>query len=167
MLIGLLSDSHADAARLRDGVAMLIDLGAEALVHCGDMVAADQIAILGASGVPAYLAAGNMDRNTAALARAAEKHKVRFAVDFVTVPIAEGQYLAALHGDMEQMLCELVDGGQFPYVIHGHTHRAVDTKHGSVRVICPGALAHPRSPKYPTVALLDTEADSVEFFRVD
>lgn len=167
MLIGLLSDSHADASRLRNAVSMLTELGAEVLVHCGDIVAVDQVAILAHTGLQAYLAAGNMDRRTGALAKAADKCGVKFAADFIEAPLGEGQYLVALHGDMDQLLGELVGGGQFPYVIHGHTHRAADTKFGSVRVICPGAIAHPRSPKYPTAALLDTQADTVRFIRVD
>jgi len=167
MMIGLLSDSHGDAARLRNGTATLIDLGAEAIVHCGDIVAADHVSILGTCGVPAYLAAGNMDRNTSALAKVAEQYGVQFAADFIEVAIGAGQHLAALHGDNDHLLRDLVEGAQFPYVIHGHTHRAADDTYGSIRVICPGALAHPRKPKYPTVALLNTETDTVEFYKVD
>jgi uncharacterized protein len=166
MKIGLLSDSHGDAASLRDGAAILIDLGAEAIVHCGDIVAADHVSILGCCGVPAYLATGNMDRNTGALAKVAEQYKVQFAANFIEVTIGDGQHLVALHGDDEQLMRDLVEGAQFPYIVHGHTHRAADDTYGSIRVICPGALAHPRKPKYPTVALLNTEADTVEFYKV-
>jgi len=166
MMIGLLSDSHGDAASLRDGAAILIDLGAEAIVHCGDIVTPGHMSILGGCGVPTYLAAGNMDRNTGDLAKVAEQYKVQFAADFIEVAIGTGRHLVALHGDNDHLLRELVEGAQFPYIIHGHTHRAADDTYGSIRVICPGALAHPRKPKYPTVALLNTEADTVEFYKV-
>jgi len=166
MLIGLLSDSHSNAARLRNAVALLIGRGAEALVHCGDIEAAGHVSILSGAGLPAYLAAGNMDRNAAVLAREAGRCGVNFAADFIEAPIGDGEHLVALHGDNEHLLCELVEGGQFPYVIHGHTHRTSDIKYGSTRVICPGALAHPRKPKHPTAALLDTEADTVEFLKI-
>jgi predicted phosphodiesterase len=38
-----------------------------------------------------------------------------------------------------------------------------DQRIGKARVINPGALCHPRDPRYPTVAVLDTEADALEY----
>ena len=166
MLIGLLSDSHANASRLEKGIALLIQQGAELLVHCGDIVAGDHVSILAQPGAPAYLVAGSMDRQTGRFAKEAQRCGVHFAADFLEVPLGEGQYLIAMHGDNEQLLCELVEGGQFPYVCHGHTHRTANETFGSVRVICPGALTHPRWPKYPTVAILDTDSDTVRFIEV-
>ena len=52
-------------------------------------------------------------------------------------------------------------GGQFPYVCHGHTHRLRDDRIGDVRVINPGALNHPRNPRHPTIAVLDTATDTL------
>jgi len=165
MLIGLLSDSHANASRLRSGVALLAQRGVEVLVHCGDIVAADQLSILASQAAPAYLVAGNMDR-ARSLANEASKCGVSFAADFIEVPLGNGEHLVAMHGDNEHLFQELVQGGQFPYVCHGHTHRTADKTFGSVRVICPGALTNPRSPNYPTVAILDTDSDTVEFIEV-
>ncbi|MDP6045992.1 MAG: metallophosphoesterase family protein [Phycisphaerae bacterium] len=167
MLIGLLSDSHAHAPRLRKAVSQLAELGVDALVHCGDIVATDHVSILASVNAPVYLAAGNMDRNPAALAKEADKWGVNFAPDFVEAPLGGGQYLIALHGDDQQMLFELAEGGQFPYIIHGHTHCTADKRFGSVRVICPGAITSPRDPKHPTAAILDTEADTLKFIDVD
>lgn len=166
MLIGLLSDSHRNASRMENALALLVQQGAEALVHCGDIVAVDHVSILASPGAPAYLVAGNMDRRPVKLAKKARKCGVNFAADFLEVPLGEDEYLIALHGDNEQLLCELVEGGQFPYICHGHTHRTADKTFGSVRVICPGALTHPRSPKYPTVAILDTDSDTLRFIEV-
>lgn len=166
MLIGLLSDSHSNTSRLEAGVSLLVEQGAEAIVHCGDIVAIDHVAMLADREAQGYLVAGNMDRHPAKLAHAATACGVTFAADFVNVPLGDGRFLIALHGDDGALMSELVDGRQFPYVCHGHTHRAAEDKYGQVRVICPGALAHPRSPKYPTVATLDTESDTVKFIKV-
>jgi len=166
MLIGLLSDSHANASRLENAVALLIEQGVEALVHCGDIVEADQVAVLAYRGADAYLVAGNMDRRPEKLAEEARGFGVNFAADSLEVPLGDGRYLIAMHGDNGQLLREFAAGLQFPYICHGHTHRAADKKHGPVRVICPGALAHPRKPKYPTVAILDTDSDTVRFIEV-
>ena len=167
MLIGLLSDSHANAWRLENAVAMLVAKGAETLVHCGDIVASDQVKILADRTADAYLVAGNMDRRPEKLAQEARGFGVNFAPDFLEVPLGGGRHLIALHGHNEQLLREFVSGAQFPYICHGHTHRAADNTCGPVRVICPGALAHPRGPKHPTVAIVDTDADTVKFIEVD
>jgi uncharacterized protein len=166
MLIGLLSDSHANTSRLESAMAILAGQSVDAIVHCGDIEAVDHVVILAQSGVPAYLVAGNMDHHPAKLSRLAEDRGVNFAPDFLEVPLGDGKYLIALHGHNEQLLLELVEGGQFPYICHGHTHRTADNSYGPVRVICPGALIHPRSPKYPTLAILDTDADTVKFIEV-
>ena len=166
MLIGLLSDSHANTSRLENAVSLLIQQGAEIIVHCGDICAADQVSILAGRGADAYLVAGNMDRRPAKLAKEAHARGVNFAADFLEVPLGDGRHLIALHGDNEQLMLEFVAGGQFPYICHGHTHRAAETTYGQVRVICPGALAHPRKPKHPTVAILNTDSDTVRFIEV-
>ena len=62
------------------------------------------------------------------------------------------------------ILRELVAEGQFAYVCHGHTHRFQNELIGKVRVINPGALYH----TWPhTVAILDTETDTVEQIRIN
>ena len=61
------------------------------------------------------------------------------------------------------LLAELGAGGQFAYVCHGHTHKRTDERNGRVRVICPGALAHPRKPRRAGLAVLDTDADELTF----
>ena len=166
MLIGLLSDSHTNASRLENAVSLLVRQGAGIIVHCGDIVATGDVSILAAAGAGAYLVAGNMDRRLEKLAEEARTHGVNFATDFLEVPLGDDRYLIALHGDNEQLLQEFVAGGQFPYICHGHTHRAADNTYGQVRVICPGALAHPRRPKHPMVAILDTDSDTVKFIEV-
>ena len=145
---------------------VLVGLGAEAVVHCGDVGSAECVEVLGAAGVPAYLVLGNMDRRQTKLAAAARKCGVALEREVVEVPIGDGRHLAATHGHDEQVLAELVIGGQFPYVCHGHTHRIRDDRFAGTRVINPGALRHPKDPKHPAAAILDTEADTVEHVLV-
>lgn len=166
MKIGILSDSHGKAKRLRAAVAALVERGAERIVHCGDVGSPGCIEVLGAAGVEACAVAGNMDRRPGKLAAAAERAGVVFAIDSVEVPLGDGRYLAATHGHREGLLDELVAGGEFAYVCHGHTHRVRDERVGRVRVINPGALRSSRDPGRPTVALLDTASDSLEFLDV-
>ena len=166
MKIGIVSDSHGKAKRLQAAVEILARHGAEAIVHCGDVGAGDCIALLGRAGVPAYVVSGNMDRHTDRLLTAAETSGVSFRGDVVEVPLGDGRCLVVTHGHDEGILNELILDEQFPYVCHGHTHRVRDERVGAVRVICPGALRHPRHPRHPTVAVLDTDTETLEFVEV-
>ena len=166
MKIGIVSDSHGKTRRLRAALEMLTQRGAECIVHCGDVGSPDCMALLGEASPEAYAVAGNMDRRPHPLLAAAVKANVTFSLTAVEVPIGDGRYLAATHGHDPDLLAALIAGERFPYVCHGHTHRAGDRRVGRVRVINPGALRSPRDPRHPTAALLDTDADTVELFTV-
>lgn len=166
MRIGILSDSHGKSKRVRKAVALLTERGMDALVHCGDLCEEDDLALLAAAGVPVYLVAGNMDHPLVDdLRTAAKKLGVHFAADFVAVHLDDGRYLAATHGHLTT-LDDLVCGGQFSYVCHGHTHRLRDERFELTRVLNPGALFHPKSSSDQTVMRLDTDTDSVEILVV-
>jgi len=88
--IGILSDSHGKSKRLARGIGALTDAAAEAIVHCGDIENTDGVKLLGDSGLPSYLAAGNMDVSRfRRLQTAADSCGVIFAADFVTVLLDE------------------------------------------------------------------------------
>ena len=177
MKIGILSDSHGKSSLLVRGLDLLTDAAAEAIVHCGDIENVDGIKLLGDSGLPVYLAAGNMDiSNFLRLQATADSCGVIFAADFVTVPLDDGngngadkdkQYLAATHGNDKLLLDELVRDGQYHYVCYGHTHRPSDKHISSTRVLNPGALFSPRGGNGRTVMLLDTDTDTVKIISVD
>jgi len=166
MKIGVLSDTHGMAGRLGVALEMLVKRGAQVLVHCGDIMTVESVALLGAAGVPAYLVAGNMDRRTEPLARAAARRCVTFCPKVVEVPLGDGRVLAVVHGHDPALLEELIEEGRFAYVCHGHTHRTRDERVGRVRVINPGAIHNCRQPRHPTIAFLDTDAETVQFIEV-
>ncbi|MFW6154004.1 MAG: metallophosphoesterase family protein [Planctomycetota bacterium] len=164
MNIGLVSDSHGQAGRLGRAVGELVERGAEAIVHCGDLGSLRCVRALGAAGVPTWATAGNMDRHVAHLAGVAAHSGVTFGRRSAELDLGDGRYLVAVHGHDEDLLAELIGGGQFAYVCHGHTHRRRDDHVGAVHVINPGAVqrAVPHS-----AALLDTQTDTVTFLEVD
>ena len=167
MKIGIVSDTHSRTALLKSALNLLTARGAERIVHCGDLGSGDCLALLATAGVPAAAVAGNMDRRIPRLAETAQRCGVRFSPGFIEVAFGDGQHLVATHGHNQALLDELILGGQFPYVCHGHTHRMRDETLGTVRVINPGALRHPRGTRHHTVALLDTDTDDLEFLRID
>lgn len=163
MRIGIVSDSHGHTARLQQALELFAAKDVQAIVHCGDISSTDSVRLLSQCPVECHLVAGNMDRHFFNLSKAAQRYPVRFSPETIEVPIGHSQYLVATHGHHEHLLAELIAGEQFPYVCHGHTHRCRDEHVGSVRVINPGSLHHPRGPKHPTVAVLDTDTDALEF----
>ncbi len=164
MRIGILSDTHGRKARLETALEMLTARGVQVLVHCGDVGGMACVDLMVAAGKPTYLVSGNMDRDVEALSSAARVVHAQFHSEVIEVPIGGGRRLAATHGDDRRLLDELIQGGQFAYVCHGHTHVRLDKRIGPVRVINPGAL---HRTMQPSAALLDTETEELEFLDVE
>lgn len=164
MKIGIVSDSHGKAALLRKAVAALLEAGAEAIVHCGDVGNSECVDVLAKAPVPAYAVAGNMDRHPERLKAQAERAGVHFSQDTILLRLAGETYLAATHGNRPETMKQLLEDDRFRYVCHGHTHLPRNEKIGQVRVINPGALHHAHPP---TAALLDSESDTVEFIQAE
>lgn len=165
MQVGLLSDSHGNNDRLGQAAKLLLDHGAEVLVHCGDIVDENALHQLGKLHVPAYAVAGNMDRDLLKqLNLAAELARVVFAPDAVTLPLGDGRKLAATHGHHEQLLKDLAADPDVTYLCHGHTHRRRDERFGNTRVINPGSLYKPKDRPSPGCMLLDTDTDTLQAF---
>jgi len=162
MRIGILSDTHGRVDRLRAALQALAARGVELIVHCGDVGGEGCVRLLGGCGVPVHMVAGNMDKDVARLADAAARCGVLFHWEVAQVPLGDGRLLAAVHGDDQRLLGELIRGGQFAYVCHGHTHRRRDERIGPVRVINGGAL---HNTSAPSVAVLDTASDELEFIE--
>jgi putative phosphoesterase len=156
--IGIVSDSHGHADRLRAALQSLRAAGAEAIVHCGDIGSVECLAALGETNLPCYAVAGNVDQHVEGLADAAGLHGVCFNERMVSLPLGDGRELAATHGSDVPLLSGLVSSGRFAYVCCGHSHRFSDTRDGDVRLINPGALHNCR---VHSAAVLDTDSDDL------
>lgn len=67
MRIGILSDTHDQVHRTKSAVAMLVEGGAETLIHCGDLTIAD---VNECSVFPCYFVFGNCDYDRESLRQA-------------------------------------------------------------------------------------------------
>lgn len=161
-LIGLLSDSHGQAAVTRRGVSALVDAGAEMLLHMGDVGTVEVIDALVVEGVESRLVFGNTDWERTELARYATGLGV-----IVDDPVGRLQLgnreLVYLHGDSHVAMNKALASG-VDYLCHGHTHEPCDQRVGKTRVINPGALC--RTVQY-SVALLDVKIDKLVFCSID
>ena len=163
MKIGILSDSHGHLDLVREALEIFAYNEVEAIVHCGDVGPEECIDALCEAHTAVYVCAGNMDKHVEILGARCKKDGFDFSTEVVRVPIGDGRFLAATHGDDEQLLGELIAEKQFPYVCHGHTHKRRDDRVDGVRVINPGALHH---AKVHSIAILDTDTDMLEHILV-
>ena len=137
MILGILSDSHGRADRVRAARALLENAGATLLVHCGDvggtevfdeLVGSDLRFVWGNTDFPTP---GTMAYLSTVGLQAPEDVPLEFEVD--------GRTIQVFHGHEPGFAAALANP-QCDYILHGHTHVANDERIGKARVINPGAL---------------------------
>jgi putative phosphoesterase len=151
MKIGLVSDTHNGREALARGLGALDALGAELVLHCGDITEPETLELL--SGRRAGFVFGNCDRSREALVRAAARAGVRCHGEVGELTVG-GRSLCILHGDRRATLRFRVESGQFDYVVFGHLHEAGAEQRGRTLCINPGTLSDPASG---TFAVLEAE----------
>jgi putative phosphoesterase len=159
MMIGVLSDSHGRVNTTRAAVKLLIDGGAELLIHLGDLGSEEVIDEL--IGHNARIVLGNCDGDEAGLIRHA--HCMGVIVDHpMGLLDIEGKRIAFTHGHLPDLMHKAL-ADRVDYLLHGHTHEVHDERCGATRIINPGALQ--RAARY-TAALLDPAADVLHIREV-
>ncbi len=166
--IGLLSDSHGRAATTQRAVRLLIDHGADRLIHLGDIGTLEVLDAMvekrdaaGRPDPPVHIVFGNCDWDAASLTGYAE-HLGMAVGDPVGRLRLDGRVLVFQHGHQAAAMEQALAGGA-DYLCHGHTHEARDERIGATRLINPGALF--RASRY-SVAVLDTATDGLRFIPV-
>lgn len=159
MRLGILSDTHDQVERTRAAVGLLVQAGAEVLIHCGDITIPEVVYQL--APLPSYFVFGNCDDDLDAL---------RTAISTIGGTCLErgglielgGLRVAVTHGhsgrELDRLEAEVPD-----YLFTGHTHHAQDVRRGPTRFINPGALH--RASTW-TVAMLHGLEGKLESVRV-
>lgn len=156
--IGILSDSHGKAARTAAAVRLLLDRGADLLIHLGDVETDDVLDAL--VGTECHLVFGNCD-DAAQLTRYAEHLGLR--VDHPAGRLGiDDAIVAFTHGHIERLMLQAVQD-RVDYLLHGHSHEIRDERVGATRVLNPGALH--RAARY-TAMILEPAAGTVEVLDV-
>ncbi len=159
MILGILGDSHGDAAITTRAVELLRDGGAELLIYLGDVETEDVIVSL--SAMPTRLVFGNCDFDIAYLTEVSQRLGV--TVDHPAGHLdVDGKTVVFTHGHLELYMKQAIEQAT-DYLLHGHSHIARDDHFGSTRIINPGALH--RAPRY-TAALLDPASDRLDLVEV-
>lgn len=160
MILGILSDTHDRLDRTERAMAALIEAGAEAVVHCGDLTTT--AIVLACSALPAYYVWGNNDFDEAELAAAIEVAG-GICLGLGGEVDLGGKRVAVTHGHATGTVRRLASADP-DYLLYGHTHVVADDRRGATRWINPGALH--RAPRW-SVAVLDLGADALRIIEVD
>ncbi len=150
-LLGVLSDSHDETARLRAAAAILRDRGAATVIHCGDITSPESVAML--AGLPVHWVFGNCDWDHSALRGAMIEHGHICHGRQGGVIERAGRSIVFTHGDDPALVARLLGAGAHDLILHGHTHRREERRVGAAKLLNPGALRHADPPGFALVTL--------------
>lgn len=167
MQVGIISDTHDNVPAVQAATDRFEAAGVAAVVHCGDFVAPPVIPHLDIAGVPVHAVRGNNDGEREGLVDAFEsldggRLHGRFAeLEF------DGADVAVLHGEQRPVIEALARADEYDYVLHGHWHVREQRSVSGTRVVNPGAHFPTVPDDHRTVAVLNTDADAIEFLDVE
>ena len=160
MKLGLVSDTHGQNVYIERARDLFRQQEIDQLIHTGDVTRVKHLTPLLELEVLIHLVMGNMDRRQNEFESVAETGAFtyhgssgQFAVD--------GRTISFTHGHLDSTMRALRSDSV--YLIHGHTHERRDEMYKSCRILNPGSV----KPPSPSVAVLNIESDSLQFFSLD
>ncbi len=155
--IGIIADSHDHLIPLRAAIERAKAAGAEALIHCGDLVAPFVLAELRKFDGPVHVVFGNNDGEVHLLTKLAAHTNVEMHGTVAELELG-GRKLLATH---EQRIAEAFAAtGRYDAVFYGHVHQAGETKVGQTLLLGAGEIMGFKEP--PSFAMYDTETNRAE-----
>ena len=158
MRLGILSDTHNNAANTRAALSIFRQHGIDQLVHCGDVNRAEILDLF--TGFEMWLVWGNNDADLSGLRVRAKQLGNIHCMGYDALLEFDGHYVGACHGDDEERLAGLARSGLCEWVFCGHSHlhgveqAATSAGRSTTRILNPGALGG-RNPEARHIAILD------------
>ena len=164
MKICIVSDSHDRSEPLAAAIAQAQQAGAQAVIHCGDLIGVNTLRASLKYGLPIHAVHGNNLGDIPALYRMMEKTKGQF-IYYGQEAVLElgGRKLYVTH--MPHHAQAFACTGDYDMVCHGHSHTAhtdlqINVKGGHSWLVNPGSVAGIDAPgvtAIPTWILGDLE----------
>ncbi len=151
MKVCILSDSHDHIPLLRAAVADARELGAEAVLHCGDVVAPSTLEVLEPFGLPVHVIHGNNTGDLYALTRLSHKpggvihyHGMDAAIEL------GGRRIFLVH--YPHYARAMAATGDFDLVCCGHSHKVLieqlpNVAGGHTWLVNPGTVGGVGKPR--------------------
>jgi putative phosphoesterase len=164
MKICIVSDSHDRADLLAQAVTAARAAGAEAVIHCGDLIGAQTMKPALAAGLPVHAIHGNNLGDPAAMQFQSKKSNGQLTYHGAEAQLElAGRKVIVVHYDHHgyAMACT----GDWDLVCCGHSHKAEarqvpNVKGGTTWLVNPGTVAGLAAPR--TWVMADHEAMSFE-----
>lgn len=166
MQVGIISDTHDNVPAARAAMDLFADLGVTTVVHCGDFVAPPLVRHLDRDGIDVHAVRGNNDGEREGLLSAFESMDGGTLHGEFAELSFDGRDFAVLHGEQKPVIEALAGSGEYDYVLHGHWHVREERQVGDTTVVNPGAHFPTVPEDHRTVAVVETDSDSVEFHGV-
>ena len=157
MRIAVLSDSHDHLHAIRAALRKATEAGAEAVVHCGDLVAPFVITELKTFLGPVHVVFGNNDGDVFLLSKLAADSNVTLHGNVATFELG-GRKLLATHEP--PTAAAYAATGEYDAVFYGHIHLAGDERIGETLLLSAGELMGFKET--PSFALYDTATNAAE-----
>lgn len=160
MLIAVISDSHDNISGIHWAVEIIRNVGAEAIIHLGDVVAPFTLNELRNLDLKIkHLVLGNNDGEKIIMKRVCDRLGFTLHEGISEIEI-DNRLLFVFHGfgDAEftrKFAIKMAETGKYDAVLYGHTHYAFCEKIGNSMVINPGEL-HGWISGIQSVLILDT-----------
>lgn len=168
MKVCILSDSHDNRELMAAAVEDAKQRGAEAVLHCGDVVAPSTLNILNPLGLPVHVIHGNNTGDLHAMSRRAarEENVYQYYGQDASIQLA-GRRIFLVH--YPHYARALATTGDWDLVCCGHTHeievRSIDNiKGGQTWLVNPGTVGGVEAT--PTYAMGDLESMDFEIIPV-
>ncbi|MBM3359566.1 MAG: metallophosphoesterase family protein [Betaproteobacteria bacterium] len=159
MKVCIVSDSHDHRERLAAAVAEAKALGAQAVLHCGDLVAPSTLHAIVGLGLPIHLIHGNNTGDLFYLCRFAQEYgsRVQYYGQDASLDLAQRRIFMVHYPHYAKAMALT---GQYDLVCNGHEHRAVIERIRNIKGeetlrIDPGTVAGVSGP--PTYVLGDLQ----------
>jgi putative phosphoesterase len=158
--IGVLADTHNNAANTEAALDLFRARQVNNLIHCGDVTSPDMLELY--RGFQVWLVRGNNDHDWMGMRSVARRvGNVQYCGKDAELEF-DGHQVAVCHGDDESLLHSLTRVNAYDWVFYGHSHRHEVEQVGRTKVLNPGALGgrHPYGePRSVAVIHLDTQKE--------
>ncbi len=145
MKIGVVSDSHDDGRRLAAAVTQARDWGAQAILHCGDVIGPNTLRASLALGLPLHVVHGNNLGDLPSLMRLAMNSAGALTYYGGDASLELGQWrVFMVH--YPHLARGMAATGEFDVVFCGHSHEAAvemvdNVRGGRTPLVNPGTIA--------------------------
>ncbi|MCU0821959.1 MAG: YfcE family phosphodiesterase [Spirochaetes bacterium] len=161
MKIGLLSDTHNNIEITLKAIEIFKSKGVDLIIHSGDISSPKMLNLF--KGGKCRFVLGNVDLDVDLLNE--EARELGFGPVEYTCDIKIGEKrILVMHGNDVPLFKKAVECGEYNYIIKGHTHSFENYFRNNSRIVNPGCLY---GGTEQTIAVLDTENDSVEKIHVE